>query len=489
MSGRSVLLCAPMILAYDIGTTFLKGAVVTIGGKVLASAQVPVRMVETTEPGRRECDPNTWLSGMAMVTAWLGLKEKGRIRGVVVSANGPTLVPVDASGDPLDFAMTWMDRRAQEEADLIAEYSDAPLDASFYLPKALWIMRHKPDIYERTRHFLPCAEYVTFFLTGNAVRIVPTELFRDFFWSEPAIPHLRMDQDKFPPFVDVGDLVGTVRTEAEEMLGIPAGVPVIAGGPDFTMSILGTAATQTGRTCDRAGTSEGINLCWPAPVHDRRLLCFPHVVSGSFNVSAMISSSGAALEWASRALGRGREDIEPLLKDASTVAPGAGRLLFLPFLTAERFAVWDSHMRGAFLGLTLEHGKPEMMRAVVESSGFTVRSVLDIMEQIGCKVADLRVSGGLARLPLWCQARADITGKKVLLPEQEESDLVGNACVGFYGLEEFDSPAAAAENLVRFQKTYHPNAGARQAYDDLFGVFMKACAELEGTFQRLTGEE
>ena len=475
-------------LAIKCTLVFLKAAVVSIGGKVIASAKAPVRMVDTHEPDRRECDPNTWLSGMALVTAQLGLKERGRIRAVVVSANGPTLVPVNAEGVPLDFAMTWMDRRAQEEADVIAEFSDTPLDASFYLPKAFWIMRHKPEIYERTRHFLPCAEYITCFLTGNAVRIVPTPMFRDFFWNESAIPHLRMDPEKFPPFVDVGDLVGTVRTEAEEMLGIPAGVPVIAGGPDFIMSILGTAATQAGRTCDRAGTSEGINLCWPAPVHDRRLLCFPHVVSGSFNVSAIISSSGAALDWATRALGTGRDDIDTLLKDAATAAPGAGRLLFLPFLTAERFGVWDSNMRGAFIGLTLDHGKREMMRAVVESSGFTVRSVLGVMEEVGCRAADLRVTGGLARLPLWCQARADITGRKVLLPEQEESDLVGNACVGFFGLEEFDTPADAAENLVRFQKTYHPNAQAKQAYDELFTVFTKACAELGGTFQRLSAE-
>jgi len=143
-------------------------------------------------------------------------------------------------------------------------------------------------------------------------------------------------------------------------------------------------------------------------------------------------------------------------------------------------------MRGAFLGLTLDHGKREMMRAVVESSGFTVRSVLGVMEEVGCRIADLRVTGGLARMPLWCQARADITGRKVLLPEQEESDLVGNACVGFYGLEEFDTPADAAENLVRFQKTYHPNAGAKQAYDELFAVFTKACAELGGIFERLS---
>jgi sugar (pentulose or hexulose) kinase len=75
-----------------------------------------------------------------------------------------------------------------------------------------------------------------------------------------------------------------------------------------------------------------------------------------------------------------------------------------------------------------------------------------------------------------------------MLPEQEESDLVGNACVGFFGLEEFDSPAGAAENLVRFQKTYHPSAAAKQAYDELFAVFTKACAELGGTFQRLSEE-
>lgn len=478
-----------MILAYDIGTTFLKAAVVSIGGRVLASAHVPVRMVESRQPQWRECDPNTWLTGMAVVTAQLGLREKGRIRGVVVSANGPTLVPVNEEGVPLDFAMTWMDRRADEEADLVSEFTDTPLDASFYLPKALWIMRHKPDIYERTRWFLPCAEYVCHVLTGHAVRIIPTPLFRDFFWNENAVPHLRMDPEKLPPFVDIGDVIGTVGADAEETLGVPAGLPVIAGGPDFVMSIIGTAATQAGRCCDRAGTSEGVNLCWSAPVHDRRLLCFPHVVSGAFNVSGMISSTGAALDWASHTLGGGRSEMEALLKDAASAPAGAGRLLFLPFLSPERFSVWDSRLRGAWLGLTLNHGKPEMMRAVVESSGYAVRAVLNVMNEVGCRATDIRVTGGLARLPMWCQARADITGTKVLLPEQEESDLVGNACVGFYGLEEFQSPADAAENLVRFQKIYLPNPAVSEIYNELFESFALACGELGETFRRLSRDD
>ena len=475
-----------MILAYDIGTTNLKGALVSKDGSVLARAQVPVRMVPSPDPDLWECDSNTWLSGISLVTAQLGLRERGRIRAVVVSAYGPTLLRVDAAGEPLDFAMMWMDRRAREEAEFISEFSHTPLDASFYLPKALWIMRHKPEIYARTRHFLPCAEYVSFFLTGNAVRIVPTQLFKDFFWNEAAIPRLHMDQDKFPAFAEIGELLGTVRAEAEETLGIPQGLPVIAGGPDFVMSILGTACIMPGRACDRAGTSEGVNLCWSAPVHDKRLLCFPHVVRGAYNVSAMISSSGSALEWAARTLGHGHVDIDSLVKEAQGAVPGARRLLFLPFLAPERFPLWDPDIRGAFLGLGLEHGKAEMMRAVVESTGFAVRTVIAAMEAEGCQVTDLRVSGGLARLPLWCQTRADITGKKVLLPEQEDSDLVGNACVGFYGVEEFESPTEAAESLVRFRKTYHPDPATRQIYDELFAVFAKACGELGDLFRGLS---
>jgi len=475
-----------MILAYDIGTTFLKAALVSIGGKIVARAHVPIRMVDTGTPSRHEIDANTWLSGMGLVTAQLGLRDKGRIRGVVVSANGPTLVPVDAEGEPLDFAMTWMDRRAREESDIIAELTDTPLDPSFYLPKAFWIMRHKPDIYERTRHFLPCAEYISYFLTGNAVRIVPTLLFKDFFWNEGAVPQLRMDPDKLPPFVEIGELIGTVRTDAAETLGVPAGLPVFAGGPDFIMSILGAGCTSTGRACDRAGTSEGINLCWSGPVHDRRLLCFPHIAHGLFNISALISSSGSALDWAKRALADSGTELDSLVREAAAVRPGSDRLVFLPFLSPERFPIWDERLRGSFIGLTMRHGRKEMTRAVIESTGFAVRAVIAAMESNGCQVADLRVTGGLARLPLWCQARADITGKKVLLPEQEDSDLLGNACVGFYGLDEFETPAEAAENLVRFQKTYFPSAANREVYDELFGVFTKACTEMAGIFRDLT---
>ncbi len=474
-----------MILAYDIGTTHLKGAVIDINGKVLSRAHAPVRAACTGEEGRYECDANTWLSCMALVTAQLGLRERGRLRGVVVSSNGPTLVPVSASGEPLDFAMTWMDRRPEREAELIAEHSSTHVDASFYLPKALWIRRNKPEMYEKTRWFLPCAEFVTFYLTGNAFRIIPTFHSDEFFWNESAVPRVGIDPEKLPPFIEPGDAAGSVSPEAEEVLGIPAGLPVFAGGPDYIMSILGTAAIQQGRACDRAGTSEGINLCWPAPVRDPRLLCYPHVSRGSYNISAMLSSSGSALEWAAESFGRRKGEVDSLFREIQDVPPGSRRLLFLPFLAPERFGMWDPAVRGGFLGLTLSHGRQEMMRAVVESAGFAVRAVIELMEASGCRVSDLRVTGGQARMPLWCQVRADITGKRVLLPEEEDSELVGNACAGYCGLDEFESLSEASDRMVKFQKTFHPSSENRPVYDDLYGVFTKAAGGLGDLFRGL----
>ena len=476
---------ARVILAYDIGTTHLKGGVVDAGGRVLVKARVPVRGLAGGEPLADEIDPDAWLSGLALVTAQLGLRDRERLKGVVVSGNGPTLVAVDAHGEPVGPALGWQDLRAADEAKLVAEFSGSFLDASFYLPKALWMMRRRPVEYARTRWFLACTEFIEFVLTGHPHRVNSTPAFAEFFWNESAIPRVGLDPDRFPPFVEPGDQVGFVSDRAADALGVPKGLPVFAGGPDFLMSILGSATTQPGRACDRTGTSEGVNLCWHRPVQDRRLLCFPHIVHGAYNISAMLSSSGSSLIWAAGTLAGFDGDVDALLAAAAAAPPGAGRLLFLPFLGPERLPLWDPHARGAFVGLSHAHGAGEMARAVVESTGFAVRAVIEVMESHGAQVADLRATGRIASSPAWCQARADVTGRRVLVGEPEEADLVGNACVGFYGLDEYDSLDAASESLVRLDRVYQPAAANRDLYDDLYAAFRTACVGLAESFREL----
>ncbi len=339
-----------MLLAFDVGTTQLKGGLFDRAGRLVARAESPLALISHPDPLWHEADARTWIEGLSRVAAELRLARAGSLDAVVVSGNGPTLVPVAADGTPLAPAMTWMDRRGVEEARIVSEASGSPTDPTFYLPKALWICRNQPRLYERTRWFFSCPEYLAYVLTGIASMFLPTPQYTRYIWDERLIAALGMDTGRFPPFVASGRILGAVSAAGAAATGIPAGIPVVSGGPDFIVSLLGTATVAPGRACIRAGTSEGINLCSDRPVSDRRLLCVSHIAEGCWNVSGMISTSGKALEWCRNALGRAGEGWENLFAEIEGVPAGADRLLFLPYLAGERAPLWDPMARGPSSG-------------------------------------------------------------------------------------------------------------------------------------------
>ncbi|MEW5817360.1 MAG: FGGY family carbohydrate kinase, partial [Spirochaetota bacterium] len=394
-----------MILVFDIGTSLLKGGVFERTGEQVLRAEAPIHLIENQDPLYHEVDPAEWISALAAASRRLGLEQYRHIDAVVVSGNGPTLVPAGKDGKPLANAMTWMDRRCLKEAEKITELSGSYIDPTFYLPKVYWIFLHKPEVYDKTEHFFSCPEYIDYLLTGTACTILPAQQFTKYIWTDDLIRKLSMDPGKFPPFIKPGTLIGRVTENAEKRLGIPAGIPVFAGGPDFIMSLLGTATVHPGRACDRSGTSEGINLCTEHPIEDKRLLCLGHIIEGYHNISGIISTSGKALEWFKLITGREKTGYDALFEDIRQVPAGSDRLIFLPYLTGERAPIWDPLARGSFIGLTLNHGRREMTRAVVESVGYAIRDIIEVMEEIGCKVHDLRITGSQSKSPLWNQIK------------------------------------------------------------------------------------
>ena len=477
-----------MILTFDIGTSVLKGGIFDTSGGLRSRAEVPVHLSDRGDPLMHEADANNWISALSLVTAQLELPRRSgsrKMQAVVVSGNGPTLVPVGSKGEPLDFAMTWMDRRGVEEARMVSEATGRYVDPTFYLPKALWIYRNKPDVYRRTRHFCTCPEFIDLYLTGRAFTVLPSEQFTPYIWTPETIERLGMDPQKFPPFIRPGEAVGEVRQEAEELLGIPAGTPVFAGGPDFVMTLLGTATVRPGRACDRAGTSEGINLCAEQTIEDRRLMCLPHIIEGYTNISGIISTSGKALSWFKSISGRGELDYESLFEDICQVPPGSRSLLFLPYLAGERAPLWDPYARGTFIGLTAKHGRKEMTRAVVEAVGFAIRDVIEVMEENGLQIGELRVTGGQSKSPLWNQIKADITGRKILVPDVQDSELLGAACIGLFALGSYQSLAAASDSLVRIGRSYDPSPDLRELYDRLFELYRASYRGLKEVFSEL----
>jgi xylulokinase len=476
-----------MILTVDIGTSMMKAALFQRSGAVVSRAEAPVALFTHPDPVRHEVDAREWVRALRQLSSMLGLSGGERVEAVVVSGNGPTLVPAAADGAPLANAMTWMDRRGVEEARIVGEKRGAPTDPAFYLPKALWLYRNQPRVYARARWFFSCPEYVTFVLTGTAVTFLPTPQYtKTIMWDADAVRLLGMDPEKFPPFIEPGVLVGKVSAAGAAATGVPEGVRVFAGAPDFIVSLLGTATVVPGRCCVRSGTSEGVNLCSRTETKDPRLMCVSHLAAGCYNVSGVISTSGKALEWFKNATGKTNASYDDLFDDIAQVPAGSNRLLFLPYLTGERAPIWDPRARGAFIGLTLNHHRRDMTRAVVESVAYAVRDIVEVMEEAGASVEDLRITGTPSRSPLWNQIKADVTGRRILVPAQKDSDLAGDACLALYGLGEHGSIAAASEAIVSMGAVFEPDAARGRVYDEMFGLYRESYQGLRSVFAKLS---
>lgn len=475
-----------MLLAFDVGTSLLKGGLFDRGGALVARAEVPLALISHPDPLWHESDARGWVAGLADAAARLGVAGAGRIDAVVVSGNGPTLVPVDGAGAPLAPALTWMDRRGVEEARIISEKCGVPIDPTFYLPKAFWFFRNRPKVYGEAAYFFSCPEYIAYVLTGVPVTYLPAPQFTRYIWEPELVSSLGMDLAKFPPYMPSGKILGTVSAAGAAATGIPMGTPVVAAGPDFIVSLLGTATVLPGRACVRSGTSEGINLCSRTPVQDRRLLCLGHIAEGLWNVSGMISTSGKALEWFKNAAGRREASYESLFAEMEKTAPGAGRLLFLPYLAGERAPLWDPSARGAFIGLTLNHGPADMTRAVAESIGYAIRDVVEVMEETGLSVHDLRITGRPSRSPVWNQMKADIVGRRILVPETADSDLAGDACLALRALGDYGSLAEASEATVKIGAVFEPDAERKKLYDEMFTLYRESYRGLKAVFGKLS---
>ncbi|MFP4566230.1 MAG: xylulokinase [Spirochaetaceae bacterium] len=448
----------PLILAIDVGTSTVKGALVDGDGRIRGISSERV----LDHPGSVSVwDADRRHGAIAHVLREIG--PLAAIDAVVVSGHGPTLVPIDAGGAPLEPVLLWNDGRERR----------VPGQPSFFLPKAAWLAAEEPAVYERARYFLSLPEYVDFLLTGEVVTITPTDEFTPYIWNAESIAAYGLDAARFPPFVHTGEPIGVVQVPAAERYGLPAGTPVVAGGSDFLMSLVGTASLAPGRTCDRAGTSEGINYCSPTPVADPRLRTLPHVRPGMYNVAAILESTGSAFEWFRVLTGQQERGYVHILEDIRSASSDAP--LFVP--SPRGLNGWNFE-NGAFLGLNARHGPAELGRAVVESLGFTIRHSLEVLAGAGCEVDALRVCGGQAKNPVWNRMKADMSGVDVLVPEVEDAELVGNACCGLVGIGACGSLLEASDRMVHFRERIAPDREAYELYGERFARYREMAERL-----------
>ncbi|MFP4509363.1 MAG: xylulokinase [Spirochaetaceae bacterium] len=443
-----------MILAVDIGTTSTKAACVYEDGSI-------GRIVRGATPAAR-AGGAAWLRSAAVACheALDGVQPDA----VVFSGNGPTVVPVDAEGTPTALPLMWHDDHTVERITGAR---------SFFLQRIAWLYRNAPAAAEKTKWFLSCPEIFMYALSGEAVTIRPNDRFTPFIWDAEQASLYGVEAHKLPPFVCTGDVTPSVSGGRGEIWGLNDGVPIIAGGYDFLMSLVGTATLKPGRTCDRAGTSEGINHCSTHPAADARLRSLPHLMPDTYNVAGVLSSTGRLFEWFRGISGQKKTSYETMVREILERDPGRTPWFF-PSL--HQGANWE-FASGMFIGLGAEHDAVDMGRAVVESIGYAVRESVEMLTGAGLTVSSLRACGGQSRNALWNQMKSDMTGVPIEVPAVRDAELVGNAIAGFTGLGIYDRLDEAADRIVTIENRYEPDVKRYRTYTECYNEY---CARYSG---------
>ncbi|MDA3940293.1 MAG: FGGY-family carbohydrate kinase [Spirochaetia bacterium] len=462
----------PCVLSIDIGTSSMKGGVISLDGELYTFGRVA--LADTSRNDFLDWDGLIWNRALKSLIQILANKiplKQLDIKAVVVSGNGPTIVPVGFDGQLIGPGHLWLDKREKR----------IPGQKSFFLPAVAWIKDNQPGLYEATRSFLGCPEYISYVLTGNSAGFTTNIEFDPYIWTKDGIDIYQLDSEKFPDLINIGDFLGKVTKEAEVSTGIPLGLPVYAGGSDFIMAILGTGAVYPGRTCDRAGTSEGINYCSDIPVENDRIRTLPHVIDGFYNAAGILSSTGAIFEWFRRISGQKNKPYTEMMDEIKQISHEHNIPGFYPSL--HKGEVWE-FSGGLFVGLEVEHGSAEMGRAVTTAIAYGVKDLIETLEKNNCPIDSLRVSGGQGRSSVWNQMKADVTGKIIEIPSVIDTELMGNACAGLKSTGYFNTLQQASESMVKIVRKHTPDKVENENYNDGYNFYHQRCEDLVKIIQK-----
>ena len=458
------------ILGIDLGATEVKAGLVRLDGRLLAVARAGYALQVGHGPGWAEQDPGAWWSALTVAVGALRPPEPVDVVAIGVDGHGPTLVPVDDRGQATRPAVTFLDTRATAEAAELADATGIRGWALGPLPAALWLERNEPQVAERTRWYLTTWEWLAFRLTGVAAApLVPGQATPD--GSRVASTGLRLDRRPEP--TAMGAVVGRLTETAAQTLGLQPGIPVAGGTNDAFASYLGAGLTRAGDAYDPGGSAGGFGVYWHEPVEVAGAFVTPAPLDGLYSVGAAMAATGRALDWFRDGVVGGGLSTERLLEEAGTTPPGADGAIFLPYLAGERSPIWDPDATGAFVGLTLGHGRAHLARAILEASALAIRHVAEPMLAAGVTVDAMRVCGGPARSETWNQIKADVTGFPVLVPAVLETAVLGSAMLGAVGIGASADVPTAVRSMTRIERRLEPRAEHRAAYDRAFDAYRR----------------
>jgi len=491
------------LMGIDVGTLGVKTQIFNSAGEAISSSYEEYPII-SPKPNWAEEDPHQWWK--ATVNTIKSSIKKAKINPEKIVAIGVCgqmhgIVPIAKDGKPLYNAIIWLCQRSTPQLkwieknvgkEKVYKISGCVLQNTYTAPKILWLKENEPQIFKNTYKFLFSKDFINYKLSGSTMctdwSMSSLTMLSDIAkikWSEELCNLFDIPLEKLPEIHSPSSIIGEVCSEAATETGLKKGTPIVAGGSDFACLLLSVGVFSPERFMLSNGSCSGIATCLNKPLFDEKMRIegpLYHVIPNTWPLAVGVGTTGTVLRWfrdefcneeiyLARKLG-----IDPykiIDEEASKIPVGSDGLLVIPLFSGERTPLFNPNARGVFFGFSLLHTKEHVARAILEGVGYCLRLQMEILEDLGFKIHEMRAIGGAVRSQLWMQIQADILNKDILLVNHEEGGVLGAAILAGTGVGIFKDPINAIENIVKVTKRIKPRHEVHEKYIKLYNVYRK----------------
>lgn len=505
------------ILAHDMGTSSDKAVLVDYSGKIIATCVEPYPTYYPY-PAWVEQDPEDYWRAVAKTSASIVEKtgiDPTQIKGVVFSTQAQGVIPVDKTGKVLYNNITWVDGRAEKQAQKIMGkvggkrifklLAGTPIMGKDCIAKIIWIKEEKPEIYDQAYKILDVNGYLKFKCTGKMVAELSGANGYGFDLKKKdwmsVLKYAGLDMSKLPPLVCSTDIVGGLTDEAAAAMGLAPGTPVLGGCDDVPAAAVGSGMCGDGDVHIYLGTSAWVCAC--SKKHDKFINGAAAIQSADKNmnlIAGITESAGANIQWLQDNFFKHEKEkygdkIFEYMNDVLTqIPPGSDHLVCTPWMLGERCPVSTTTTRSTIFNVDMVHTKEHFLKALYEGIAYNLRWILENLEKdYGFNCNNFRIIGGGSLNDAWMQLIADLTGKTfATIKDPRNAGAVGAAIVALIGLGELPD-FSAAKQFVKVEKVYEPNPKNKKIYDELFQDYKNIYGGLKDAYnkanaKRFTGE-
>lgn len=493
------------LLGIDIGTSACKIAVFEEDGSVVATGNGDYQ-VYYPKPGWAEQNPDEWWA--AVCKAVRGTLEKGNIKpeeiaGIGIDGQSWSAIPMDKDGNVLANNPIWTDTRAADICEEVGakigeenifEVCGNPFKPSYTTPKILWYKSKMPEVYKNTYKILQSNSYIAYRLTGEFTQDMSQGYglhcfdMRKGVWDMDMCKELGVDPAMLPDIYPCHQVVGKVTKEAAAQCGLAEGTPVVAGALDAACGTLGAGVVHPGETQEQGGQAGGMSICLDTYKADPRLILSYHAVEGQWILQGGTVGGGGVMRWLEKEFAdyervRGKElgksSLTLFNEIAEKVPAGSDGMVFLPYMRGERSPIWDPNAKGVFYGLDFSKTKGHFVRAAMEGVALSLRHNIEVAEAAGAHAKELRAMGGSANSLLWTQIKADVTGKKIIVPSSDTATALGAVILAGVGIGMYKTFEEAVEKTVVIKREHEPNVENKAVYDKTYETYLKLYESLK----------